>query len=158
MLGDASIQPVPAPDAAVAVAQKFAFAGVSEAATCRQSRSERRRQLAIDGVTLAATTPVAAQVAESPGGDLGSTLRDIAKRCGMQEPAMLSFVVEEPPAPHVMLPYRFIAETEKHPTGFHLLVERMPEPITSSGPRPVHVVEVTEENGKLVRVRDLFSR
>ena len=155
LLGDASLQCVPLPDAGTQVASKYRSAGVSPQASQRLSRIDRRHALAAQAAAVEATkaTPERARADTRP--ELKQKLDAIRIGAGMQKPGILSFRVTPKPATKTSLSLRRGAAAEG-PTAFHLLIERMPT--TEKRVTHVHIVEVTEVNGEFVRVRELFSR
>lgn len=155
LLGDASLQCVPLPDAGTEVASKYAFAGVSPRAIQRLSRIERRYGLAVQAAAVEATKATPERLAKEPGPDIRQKLEAVGTAAGLQSPGILSFRVTPKPATKAFLPLGPEAALEG-PSAFHLLIEKMPTAET----KVIHVriVEVTETNGEFVRIRELFSR
>ena len=156
LLGDASLQCVPLPDAGTEVAPKYAFAGVSPRASQRLSRIDRRRGLVAQAAAVEATKATPERMPEALGPDIQQKLEKVRIAAGLQSPGILSFRVTPPKAATKgFLPFAPAAAAEG-PSAFHLLIERMPAAETRV--HYVRIVEVTEINGEFVRVRELFSR
>jgi len=155
LLGDASLQCVPLPDAGAQVASKYRFAGVSLQASQRLSRIDRRHALAAQAAAVEATKATPERARADTRASIRRKLESVRIGAGLQKPGILSFRVTPKPATKTSLSLRRGAAVEG-PTAFHLLIERMPT--AEKRVTQVHIVEVTEVNGEFVRVRELFSR
>jgi hypothetical protein len=155
LLGDASLQCLPLPDASTDVAPKYAFAGVSLQSSQRLSRIERRYAFGALAAAVEATKATPERVPDELKPEIKQKLEAIRAASGLQNPDILSFRVIAKPATKAFLPFALAAPVEG-PTAFHLLVERAP----TAEKRVIHIriVEVMETNGEFVRVRELFSR
>jgi len=156
LLGDASLQCVPLPDAGTEVASKYAFAGVSPRASQRLSRIDRRRGLVAQAAAVEATKATPERVPDEPRPEIKQKLEAVRIASGLQSPGILSFRVAPPKAATKgFLAFAPVAAVDG-PSAFHLLIERMPT--AEKRVHHVRIVEVTEINGEFVRVRELFSR
>ena len=155
LLGDASLQCVPLPDAGAEVASKYAFAGVSRRASQQFSRIERRDALAAQAAAVAATKATPERAPDETRAEIKQKLEAVRIAAGLQKPGILSFRVTPKPATKAFLPLVRRAAVGQ-PSAFHLLIERMQA--VEKRVVYVRIVEVTETNGEFVRVRELFSR
>jgi hypothetical protein len=155
LLGDAAIQCVPSADPGAQVASKFAAVGILEFDSNRLSRMERRLQFATTGRVLEQTKPVSEPnpIAISP--DVRDRLEQIGSKMGLQNPAYASYRVSQG-SERKFLNLDAVMPEASAPDAFHLLYEgRL---IGESRVPSIRIVEVTETDGKFVRVRELFSR
>jgi hypothetical protein len=156
LLGDASIQCVPLPDAGKETATKYAITNLSGSASERLSRMERRQGLAQLAAVLQTTKAVAEKIPDGITPAVQAKLAAIRAAAGMQDAGVLSFRVLQNTEAKAVTGRATIPPTVKEPTAFHLLTER-----TNASEQRVtllRVIEVTEADGDFIRVRELFSR
>jgi hypothetical protein len=155
LLGDASVQCVESKAPAEESMRKYAVPGLSMILSKRLERIDRRSSLADEGFALSGSKAVAeSSPSAQPSPDVLKMLNQLSVTARLQEPSVRSYRVRGGPEPKLRIMGLEAATTT---TAFHLLSERTRRD-ERTGVVLLHILEIAESNGRMVRVRELFSR
>ena len=159
LLGDPSIQPVvrsaPSAISAPGLGPK-ARTSSSKIAASRTARRERRRALAVSGVTLAETRSTAVRLrAPKVTRTMKKELETMARRARMRRPRVVSYAIRRPPVAVRAAREAKRTKTSEAPTGFQLVFGRK----RTDGPVPRVVVLVAKvATGRILSARVVHRR
>jgi hypothetical protein len=157
IMGDPSIHPVavPRPDAPVPEPGAREEVLAAELGSQRLGRAERRRSLFATGLSLGGSVAVATREAPSaPSAEVAAALRSLAERAGLDEPAALSFEVDQPPS--IVDALHGMPLAEAAPSRVHVLIAATDRPEAPA--RQLVAVVAQERQGRVISYRTGYSR